>query len=86
MPEWPLRTERLTLRPWIDDDFEAFFELQRDEEIARWEPREPRNEAEARRVFDYKKMSYEMGGNFPWISCAVVSGGDVVGDLSLNVS
>ena len=84
-PDWPLRTEDLSLRPWVEDDFEAFFELQRDDDIARWEYREPRDEAESRRVFDYKKMSYEMGGNFPWIACAVEAGTGVVGGLTLNV-
>ena len=84
-PDWPLRTERLTLRPWADGHFEAFFEMQRDEEVARWEYHEPRGEAESRRVFDYKRISYELGGNFPWISCAVVVRDEVVGDLSLNV-
>jgi RimJ/RimL family protein N-acetyltransferase len=84
-PDWPLRTERLTLRPWLDDDFEAFFEMQRDEEVARWLYDDPRDEAEARRIFDYKKMSYEMGGNFAWIACAVVADSEVVGDLTLNV-
>lgn len=84
-PAWPLRTERLTLRPWAEGDFEAFFEMQRDEEVARWQYNDPRDEAESRRVFDYKKMSYEMGGNFAWIGCAVVAGGEVVGDLTLNV-
>jgi RimJ/RimL family protein N-acetyltransferase len=59
-PGWPLRTERLTLRPWAEGDFEAFFEMQRDEEVARWQYNDPRDEAESRRVFDYKKMSYEL--------------------------
>jgi len=84
-PDWPLRTERLTLRPWAEGDFDAFFEMQRDEEVARWEYNDPRDEATARRVFDYRVMSYEMGGNFAWISCAVVAQGEVVGDLLLNV-
>lgn len=84
-PDWPLRTERLSLRPWVERDFEAFFEMQRDEDVARWEYRTPRDQAETRRVFDYRKMSYEMAGNFSWIACAVVAGSDVVGDLTLNV-
>jgi RimJ/RimL family protein N-acetyltransferase len=84
-PDWPLRTQRLILRPWHEGDFDAFYELQRDEEVARWNYNDPRDEAESRRVFDYKKMSYELGGNFAWISCAILAGEDVVGDLSLNV-
>jgi RimJ/RimL family protein N-acetyltransferase len=84
-PDWPLRTERLMLRPWVEGDFEAFFEMQRDEDVARWQYNEPRDEAESRRVFDYKKLSYELGGNFPWIGCAVVAENEVVEDLTLNV-
>jgi RimJ/RimL family protein N-acetyltransferase len=84
-PDWPLCTQRLILRPWHEGDFEAFYELQRDEEVARWNYNDPRDEAESRRVFDYKKMSYELGGNFTWISCAILADEDVVGDLSLNV-
>ena len=30
-------------------------------------------------------MRYEMGGNFPWIACAVEAGTGVVGGLTLNV-
>jgi RimJ/RimL family protein N-acetyltransferase len=84
-PVWPLRTERLILRPWKDDDFDAFFEMQRDEEVARWLNNEPRDEAESRRLFDYRKISYEMGGNFPWIACVGVADDEVVVDLTLNV-
>ena len=80
-PDWPLTTERLTLRPWAEGDFGAFYEMQRDEEVARWNYNDPRDEAEARRVFDYSLMSYEMGGNFDWINCAVVAGDEVVGAL-----
>ena len=84
-PDWPLLTSRLTLRPWDEGDFEVFYEMQRDEEVARWQYHGPRDEAESRRVFDYRKLSYEMGGNVAWLSCAVVAGGEVVGDLTLNV-
>jgi RimJ/RimL family protein N-acetyltransferase len=59
--------------------------MQRDEEVTRWQYNDARDEAESRRVFDYKKVSYELGGNFPWIGCAVVAGTEVVGDLTLNV-
>ena len=78
-------TSRLTLRPWDEGDFEVFYEMQRDEEVARWQYHGPRDEDESRRVFDYRKLSYEMGGNVAWISCAVVAGGEVAGDLTLNV-
>ena len=86
-PVWPLRTERLVLRPWKDDDFDAFFEMQRDEDVARWLYNDPRDEDESRRLFDYRKISYEMGGNFAWIACVgvAVADGEVVVDLTLNV-
>ena len=84
-PIWPLRTERLVLRPWEDDDFDAFFEMQRDEEVARWLYNDPRDEGESRRLFDYRKISYEMGGNFRWIACVGLADDEVVVDLTLNV-
>jgi len=51
-PVWPLRTERLMLRPWVEGDFAAFLEMQRDEEVARRQyndaRHEPRNVASGR--------------------------------------
>lgn len=84
-PAWPLRTERLVLRPWEEKDFDAFFEMQSDEAVARWLHNDARDEAESRRLFDYRKISYEMGGNFLWIACAGVAEDEVVVDLTLNV-
>jgi hypothetical protein len=34
-PDWPLRAQRLLLRPWVEGDFEAFFEMQRDQGVER---------------------------------------------------
>ena len=35
-PEWPLETERLTLRPFVENDFREFADIHGDPELARW--------------------------------------------------
>ncbi len=54
-PRWPVETERLVLRPFTEDDFDAMFRMHADAEVARWlynEPRTPDNTREllARKV------------------------------------
>jgi RimJ/RimL family protein N-acetyltransferase len=41
-PAWPLRTERLLLRPFAPDDLDALYAIQPDESVARWLYNEPR--------------------------------------------
>lgn len=83
-PDWPLRTERLTLRPWEDGDFDAFFEMQRDVESARWLYNEPRDEENARRIFELKKAGHELVEEDQWLSAAAVADGELVVDVSLH--
>lgn len=35
-PDWPLETERLVLRPYAEDDFDALHELYSDETVVEW--------------------------------------------------
>ena len=37
-----LRTERITLRPWAEDDLQAYFEIYSRDEVARWLGHRPR--------------------------------------------
>ena len=83
-PDWPLRTERLTLRPWEEADFGTFFEMQRDRESARWLYNEPRDEADARRVFELKKAGHELTAEGQWLSGAATAGGAIVVDVSFH--
>jgi RimJ/RimL family protein N-acetyltransferase len=40
-PDWPIETERLVLRPYTEDDFDALHALYSDESVARWLYYEP---------------------------------------------
>ena len=83
-PGWPLRTERLTLRPWDESDFDVFFEMQRDPESARWLYNEARDEQDARRIFELKKAGHELVEEGQWLSAAAVADGEVVVDVSFH--
>jgi RimJ/RimL family protein N-acetyltransferase len=83
-PDWPLHTERLTLRPWEEPDFPVFSEMQGDVESARWLYEEARDEAASRRLFEIKKAGTELREEGQWMSCAVLAGEEVVGDVSFN--
>ena len=42
-PSWPLRTERLVLRPFAADDLEPLHAIHSDESVARWLYNDPRS-------------------------------------------
>ena len=83
-PDWPIETERLTLRPFEECDFEAFATMQGDAESARWLYNEPRSRDEARTRFDARLPVLEDEGD--WLACAVVERASdaLVGDLVFN--
>lgn len=83
-PDWPLRTERLTLRPWDDADFDAFFEIHGDAEVARWLYNEPRNEEGTRKHFEMKKANVELRAEGDWISVGGFAGDQLVVDIAFN--
>jgi RimJ/RimL family protein N-acetyltransferase len=84
-PDWPLETERLTLRPWEDRDFEEFADIHAAPETAQWLLNGPRTREESRVHFERKRQSWvEQEGD--WLSCAAVAreSGAVVGDISFH--
>ncbi|HEY0415913.1 MAG TPA: GNAT family N-acetyltransferase [Gaiellaceae bacterium] len=85
-PAWPLETERLTLRPYVEDDFAEFAAIHADPAVARWLYNEPRVGAAARAHFELKLPLDRLAAEDAWMSCAVVvrEGGALVGDLSLH--
>ena len=85
-PSWPLRTARLTLRPFVPADFAAFARIHGDAEVARWLYHEPRRGKEARELFDRKRAGSSLHAEGDWMSCAIVeeATGAVVGDLAFH--
>jgi RimJ/RimL family protein N-acetyltransferase len=85
-PEWPIETERLTLRPFAEADFDAFYEIHSNVEVARWLYHDARTEAETREHLARKIAATAWSGEADWLSCAVLvrETGDLVGDIGMN--
>ena len=49
-PAYPLETERLLLRQFVGDDFDALFAMHSRADVARWTYWEPRSEEEVRKT------------------------------------
>ena len=67
-PTFPLRTERLLLRPFRDDDLEAMYAIHSREEVTRYLYTEPRTRAEMREMVARRMLE-----------TAIESEGDVLG-------
>ena len=84
-PTWPLRTERLTLRPFTPDDLAALYAIQSDEGVARWLYNDPRSLEETRELLATKIGGASVRGEGEWLSAAAVlrEAGELVADVSL---
>jgi RimJ/RimL family protein N-acetyltransferase len=74
---WPVRTERLVLRPATNEDLPAVWQFRRLDEVAQWMTRAPKSEQEFRETF--------AGGDRLQTTLVIELDGDVVGDLMLAV-
>jgi RimJ/RimL family protein N-acetyltransferase len=84
-PSWPLRTERLLLRPFAHSDLEALFAIHSDEEVTRWLYHGPRSLDETRELLARKSAGDAFRAEGDWLSAAAVrqDGGELVADISL---
>jgi RimJ/RimL family protein N-acetyltransferase len=85
-PAWPLRTERLVLRPFASDDLGALHAIQSDEGVARWLYNEPRTLEETRELLSHKVGADALRAEGGWLSAAVAlaATGELVADVSLH--
>jgi RimJ/RimL family protein N-acetyltransferase len=83
-PDWPLETSRLTLRPFADDDFEAFHAMRADGEVVRYLYEDPMSVEEARESFTRKTAATSWGREGDWFTAAAVerASGATVGDVA----
>jgi RimJ/RimL family protein N-acetyltransferase len=81
----PLESERLILRPFNADDFDALFAIQSRSDVSRWLYWGPRNEDEVRATLERKMASSTLVNDDDSLSFAVVlkSSSEVIGDGSL---
>src|SRR5262245_6775197 len=84
-PAWPLRTERLLLRPFAPGDLDALYAIQSDEGVARWLYNQPRTLEQTRELLAHKVSGDAVRGEGEWLSAAVVeASGELVADVSLH--
>jgi RimJ/RimL family protein N-acetyltransferase len=86
-PAYPLRTERLLLRPFTVDDFDAVFPIHSSADVARYLYWDPRTAAEVREVLERKTQNTTIAAEGDGLSLAIVieATGDVVGDCNLQL-
>ena len=85
-PDWPLETSRLTLRPFVADDFDALHETRSDPEVVRYLYEEAFSPSETRVALEKKMAATEWNAEGDWIGPAVVEreSGLLVGDVGMN--
>ena len=83
---FPLRTERLLLRPFVDDDLDAFHDMYRRGDVARYLYSEPRSREQASEYLErVKKLtSFDTEGHAIRLAAVLPDSGAVIGDISLN--
>jgi RimJ/RimL family protein N-acetyltransferase len=83
-PNWPIETTRLTLRPFVAEDFEALHAMRSDEAVSRYLYGEPLSPDESRDLLNRKVAGSSWAKEGDWLSVAVVErdSGLTVGDLS----
>jgi RimJ/RimL family protein N-acetyltransferase len=82
---FPLRTERLELRPFIDDDLDALFDMQSDEAMTRYLYWGPRSRDEVREQLERIKQltAIDDEGDAIRLAAVLPETGAVVGDVGL---
>ena len=82
-PTYPLRTERLLLRPWRSDELEVFLRLRGDPDVARFLYDEPLDRDAARAKLDSLSDGFDGPGEWLNLAVGLADTGEVVGDVGL---
>ncbi|QFG26698.1 GNAT family N-acetyltransferase [Actinomadura sp. WMMB 499] len=85
-PAYPIETERLTLRPFREDDLEGLYAYQSLPEVARFLYWEPRNLEESRSFLKEKMAASTVEREGDWLVLAVVlrATGELMGEVNLQ--
>jgi RimJ/RimL family protein N-acetyltransferase len=86
-PEWPLRTERLDLRPYQESDLEIFHAMRSDPEVVRYLYEDAQTLDESREKLAARLGLRALVAEGDWLPAAIVerASGDMVGDVGLNL-
>jgi RimJ/RimL family protein N-acetyltransferase len=85
-PDWPLDTERLTLRPFVESDFEAMHAMRSNPKVVLYLYEEPFSPEQTRDLLTRKMAVTAWAHEDDWFSVAVVerSSGATVGDIAFH--
>jgi RimJ/RimL family protein N-acetyltransferase len=85
-PDWPLRTERLDLRPHLESDLEVFHEIRSDPDVARYLYEDTLTLDESREKLGARLAMHGLTAENDWMPAAIVerASGAMVGDIGLN--
>jgi RimJ/RimL family protein N-acetyltransferase len=86
-PDWPLRTERLELRPYRESDLEVFHAMRSDPEVARYLYEDPHTLEQSREKLAARLGLRELAAENDWLPAAIVerTSDAMVGDVGLNL-
>jgi len=85
LPTYPLLTDRLLLRPFRDDDLDAFHSIQRRPDVVRYLYWEPRTRDESREMLARRKLqvAIDKEGDGLHLAAELRATGELVGHFSL---
>jgi RimJ/RimL family protein N-acetyltransferase len=85
-PAYPIETPRLFLRPFVEEDLDALYDLRSRPEVARYLYWEPNSREEVARELDRRRRqrTLEREGDDVHLAAVLREGGLVVGDVSLD--
>jgi RimJ/RimL family protein N-acetyltransferase len=85
-PDWPLETNRLILRPFVDGDFDAMHAMRSDAAVARYLYGDTLSAEETRNLLAQKIATPAWTREGDWLTVAAVerASGVTVGDVSLR--
>jgi len=85
-PDWPFETERLTLRPFVDDDFEAMHAMRSSPEVVLYLYEEPFSREQTRELLTRKMAATTWNHEGGGFTCAIVesASGATIGDANLE--
>jgi RimJ/RimL family protein N-acetyltransferase len=83
----PIETERLLLRPFVAEDFDAVFAMQSRPDVARYLYWDARDEGEVRDALEKKVAgtSIRSEGDAVFLAAVLTSTGELVGDMVLHL-
>jgi RimJ/RimL family protein N-acetyltransferase len=83
-PDYPIRTERLLLRPWRDDDVDIYHRLKGDPEVVRYMYDVPLTRAGAAAKLASLRSTLTEHGQWTNVAVEVAATGEVVGEVGLG--